>query len=182
MPAKKQVIGLEQGTVRLVSYAPVWQRLFEEERRRLQEVAGNLLVSIEHIGSTAVPDMEAKPIIDIAARIRSIADLDKCVKILSAAGYEYKGEYNLPGRYFFVKGEPHTHYLHIVEMNSNHWKAWIAFRDYLRGNKEAAAKYARLKHELAEKYKGDRNSYTKAKSEFITGMLRDAGLPTASDV
>jgi len=176
MPDKKNKLGLEQGTVRLVRYSSAWRILFDKERANLSGAAGDLFLAIEHIGSTAIPDMEAKPIIDIAATIRTLDDVEKCVKALSSAGYEYKGEYGLPDRHFFVKGNPHTHYLHVVQEKSDHWRAWLTFRDYLRRNKQAFDEYAALKRDLAIRHSSDRTAYTKAKTEFIAAILKRAGV------
>lgn len=168
-------IGLEHGTVKLVPYSADWPRQFDEEKKLLSEAMGTLCLTIEHIGSTAIPGIEAKPIIDIAAMISSLEDVDKCVEVLTKAGYEYKGEYGLPGRHFFVKGAPVTHHLHVVASGSDHWDSWLFFRDHLRAETDISKAYADIKHELAESYAQDRNAYTRNKGDFIVRTLREAG-------
>lgn len=168
------VVGLEHGTVRLVSYSPAWHILFEREKKTLLVALQGRVLKLEHIGSTSIPDMEAKPIIDMAAAFASLEVIQQCIGPLAAIGYEYKGEYGLPGRHFFVKGMPHTHYLHLVAQDSEHWAAWLIFRDYLTERREIAAEYALLKKSLAEEYKSDRDAYTKAKGDFIMGIVARA--------
>ncbi|MBN1671606.1 MAG: GrpB family protein [Kiritimatiellae bacterium] len=172
----KDDIGLEEGTVRLVPYSKDWPRLFSEEEKRLRAGLRDHLVAIEHVGSTAVAGLQAKPIIDISVAIRSLSDLEACIAILEKQGYSYKGEYGLPGRHFFIKGEPATtHHLHLVQHDSEHRKAWLRFRDYLRTHHEVAREYHNLKKDLARRFARDRDSYTKAKTEFILKTLRVAG-------
>jgi len=167
-------VGLEHGTVRLASYTPAWRILFNSEKKALLIALRGLALGIEHIGSTSIPDMDAKPIVDIAVAVASLDEIQKCVQPLSSVGYEYKGEYGLPGRHFFTKGTPHTHYLHVVAKESQYWNAWLLFRDYLAGNSNAAKEYSNLKQDLAKKYESDRDAYTKAKSKFITGIVERA--------
>ena len=173
-PKHNSVVGLERGTVRLVSYSPAWHVLFEREKKTLLVAMQGVVLKIEHIGSTSIPDMEAKPIIDMAAVIPSIDIVEKCLQPLAAVGYEYRGEYGLPGRHFFTKGTPHTHYLHIVAQGSDHWTAWLAFRDYVSSHRDVADEYSLLKRNLAKAYQEDRDAYTKAKGEFISRIVEKA--------
>ncbi len=168
------MIGLPRGTVKLVPYSSEWESLFAEEERLLRSSVGAYVVDIQHVGSTAIPGMEAKPIIDIAVALRRLEDVEKCVELMERLGYEYDEEH--PDRHFFVKGDPsrRTHYLHMVEWNSDSWKSYIRFRDYLRQHEEAAREYARLKRELARKSQGNRDLYTPGKAEFIESVLRMA--------
>jgi GrpB-like predicted nucleotidyltransferase (UPF0157 family) len=168
-------LGLPQGRVTLVDYSPEWPRLFEEERARLEVAIGAAAVAIEHIGSTAVPGLAAKPVLDIALALGSLAAVDSLVAPLGALGYRYLGEYGLPGRHFFRKGEPVTHHLHVVEVSGEHWRVWRLFRDYLRGNPEEARRYADFKRELATKHPSDREAYTRSKADFVNDILARAG-------
>jgi GrpB-like predicted nucleotidyltransferase (UPF0157 family) len=168
------MLGLDQGTVRLTAYHPAWARLFEEEARVLQAALGGLVGAIEHVGSTAVPGLAAKPIIDVMGGLRRIEDVAACVPVLEGLGYEYKGEYGIPGRHFFVKGAPRTHHLHLVRVGSAFWEDHLLFRDYLRRHPEEAAAYARLKHDLAARHAADREAYTDSKTAFICGVLERA--------
>ncbi|MEI6808296.1 MAG: GrpB family protein [bacterium] len=173
-PERDTAVGLEQGTVRLVSYSPAWHILFEREKKTLLITLHGIVLKIEHIGSTSIPGMEAKPIIDMAAAIPSLDTVQKCIQPLIAAGYEYKGEYGLSGRYFFTKGTPHTHYLHVVALGSDHWTDWLMFRDFVTTHREIADEYAVLKRDLARVYQSDRDAYTSAKGEFISRIIRQA--------
>ena len=168
------MIGLQRGTVKLVPYTPEWKRLFEEEKKLLLSSIGNYVIDIQHVGSTAIPGLEAKPIIDIAVAVRSSEDVEKCIQPLEHLGYEYKRED--PGRFLFVKGDPmkRTHYVHMVEWNSEFWKNYLLFRDYLHKHKEMANEYAKIKRELAREFEANRGEYTKGKVSFIEKILRMA--------
>jgi len=170
------MIGLQRGTVKLVPYSSEWKSLFAEEERVLRASIGTYVMDIQHVGSTAIPGLEAKPIIDIAVAVRQLEDVEECVKPLECLGYEYRADERHPRRFCFAKGDPsrRTHYVHIVEWNSDSWKGYIRFRDYLRQHKEAAEEYARLKRELARKSRGNRDLYTPGKAEFIESVLRMA--------
>lgn len=137
---------------------------------------GAYVVDIQHVGSTAIPGLVAKPIIDIAVALRQLEDVEKCIEPLERLGYEYKGDEGHPGSFFFAKGDPsrRTYYLHMVEWNSESWRSYIRFRDCLRQHKEVAEEYAKLKRELARKSHGDRDLYTPGKAEFIASVLRMA--------
>jgi GrpB-like predicted nucleotidyltransferase (UPF0157 family) len=170
------MIGLQRKIVKLAPYSPEWKRFFAEEEHLLRASIGAYVVDIQHVGSTAIPGLEAKPIIDIAVALRRLEDVGKCIEPLKRLGYEYKGEEGHPGRFFLAKGDPRrrTHYLHMVEWNSDSWKELLRFRDYLRQHKEVAEEYARLKRELAQKSQGNRDLYTPGKAEFIETVLRMA--------
>ncbi|HOX08194.1 MAG TPA: GrpB family protein [Planctomycetota bacterium] len=168
-------LGLPKGTVTLVDYDPEWPRLFEAERARLDAVLGPAAIAIEHIGSTAVPGLPAKPVLDIAAALGSLSAVGPLVAPLAEAGYRYLGEYGLPGRHFFDLGDPVTHHLHLVEVTSDHWRVWRLFRDYLRRHPDEAREYAVFKRGLAAKYAADREAYTRSKTDFVNGILAKAG-------
>lgn len=170
------MIGLQRGIVKLVPYTSEWKRLFDEEERALRSSIGNYVIDIQHVGSTAIPGIEAKPIIDIAVALKRLEYVEKCIKPMERLGYEYKVDRDSSGQYFFAKGKPssRTHYVHMVEWNSDNWKNYLLFRDYLRVNKEVARKYAKLKRELVQKFQGSREFYTPGKAEFIESVLRSA--------
>lgn len=169
-----KVIGLQRGIVRLVPHTERWHDLFAEEAERLRVAIGEYVLAVEHVGSTAICGLRAKPIIDIAVAVREVADAEKCVMPLEGIGYEYQGEQGLVGRHFFGKGEPRTHHLYIVETGSDFWQSHLLFRDYLRQHREVREKYGELKQGLAQKYKEDREAYTEAKAAFIGGVLEAA--------
>ena len=165
------ILGLEKGVVRLAPYSPEWAKLFDEEKQLLIALIGDYVIDIQHIGSTSIPDMIAKPIIDIGIAIKDFEEGKRCIKLIESLGYEYKGENGIPGRHYFVKGNPTTHHLHIVEIDSEEWKKNITFRDALRKNENLAKDYTELKLNLAEKFKYDRVAYTDGKTDFVNYIL-----------
>ena len=175
------MLGLERGAVRLVPYHPEWPALFARERDALRRALGGLPAEIEHVGSTAVPGLSAKPILDLLAGLPDgVADGAALALYRAAferAGYEYRGEYGIPGRHYFIKGEPRTHHLHVVGRASEFWRTHVLFRDQLRADAEVARAYDALKRELAERHAADREAYTEGKSEFIARVVRAAPAP-----
>mgnify|MGYP001095876825 CR=1 FL=1 len=109
------MIGLEERTVKLAPYATEWKRLFEKEKALLQAAIGNHVLDIQHVGSTAIPGMIAKPLIDIGVAVESFEEATVCIQPVERLGYEYRGEYGIPRRHFFVKGDPRTHHIHMNE-------------------------------------------------------------------
>lgn len=170
------MIGLKRGTVKLVSYNPKLKGSFEREKKRLQKALGNLVIGIEHVGSTAIPGVSAKPIIDIAIVMKSIKSPDRLIKLLETVGYQYKQDDDVPGRLFFTKGpeEKRTHYIHVIELGGKEWQNLILFRDYLLSHKQAILQYNELKNKLAKSYTLDRKAYTSGKDKFIKAILKKA--------
>lgn len=168
------MLGLAQGTVRLTEYQAEWVTHYEREAKVLSTALARYLVHVEHVGSTAVPGLPAKPIIDLMGGLQRIEDVAACRPVLERLGYEYMGEYGIPDRHFFVKGDPRTHHLHLVEVASSFWVDHLVFRDYLRCHPDTAAAYARLKQELAARHAGDREAYTDSKTAFISDVLAKA--------
>ena len=166
------MIGLERGVVKLVSYTPEWKRLFEEEKARLQKAVGEHVLDIQPLGSTAIPGMIAKPIIDIGIAVEDFEEAAVCIKPIERLGYVYRGEHGIPRRHYFVKEDPRTHHIHMVEINSREWHKMVLFRDYLIRHPESAQEYAALKAGLAEQFKIDREAYTDGKAPFIERVLR----------
>jgi GrpB-like predicted nucleotidyltransferase (UPF0157 family) len=166
------IIGLEKGIVRLSPYSPEWKTLYEEEERLLKDLISEYIIDIQHIGSTSIPGMIAKPILDIGIAIAYFEEGQKCIEPIESFGYEYKGENGIPERHYFVKGDPTTHHLHIVEIDSEEWKKNITFRDALRKNDDLAKEYAKLKLNLAEKFKYNRVAYTDGKTDFVNYVLK----------
>jgi len=165
------MIGLKKGTVRLSRYSGLWKRRYAQEQKRLGAALGNHRYTLEHIGSTAVPGLDAKPIIDMALQIPSLKRLPLWIAQLEKAGYAYQGEYGLPGRHFFTRGTPVTHHLHLVGRDCEHWDRWLLFRDYLRARPAEAARYNAFKRALARKFANNRDAYTKAKTPLINRLL-----------
>ncbi len=169
-------IGLKRGTVSLVAYQPEWANAFEKEKKQLQGVLGAYVSGIEHVGSTSVSGLAAKPIIDMVAAVDDLSVYKQFIEPLTVLGYEFMPERVFTDRVFFPKGprENRTHHLSLVVKNSEGWEKTIAFRDYLRNNASARSKYQALKTELAAKYPNDRASYTKAKEQLIEQLLKEA--------
>ncbi len=166
------MVGLKRDTVRLTSYTNKWERLFEEEKSRLQGVIGRYVLDIQHVGSTSIPGMVAKPIIDIAIAVKNFEEASVCIKPIEQLGYEYKGENGISRRHFFVKGNPTTHHIHMNEIGSRDWNDLIIFRNYLTHHEEIAKEYSELKMVLAQRYPTDRQAYQDNKAPFIERVLQ----------
>ena len=128
------------------------------------------VAAVEHVGSTAVPGLPAKPTIDILVVVPDPASGRKAVAPLTAIGYEFRGELGIPGRFYFSKGLRRTHHLHLYPRGHPEIARLLLFRDYLRAHPEAARAYADLKLALAERFPNDREAYTEAKSGFIKSI------------
>jgi GrpB-like predicted nucleotidyltransferase (UPF0157 family) len=157
----------------IAPYDPGWPAAFERERRILEELLAPWLAgAIEHVGSTAVPGLAAKPIIDIMAPVESLAASRGAIEAVKRAAYCYF-PYRADVMHWFCKpsDEVRTHHLHIVPFGSPLWHERLAFRDALRADADVAARYASLKRELAVRYAADREAYTDAKADFIRETL-----------
>ena len=162
----------------IVDYDARWPGLYREEEARVLQAVGDRIAAIEHIGSTAVPGLAAKPIIDMMVAVRKLADADECIEPLQALGWLYapENEVETPERRYFDMGLPgaRTHHLHMVELASDWWVRHLAFRDFLRAHSQTAQEYERLKRGLAARYRDDREAYTTAKTEFIQSVVARA--------
>ncbi|OUS06630.1 hypothetical protein A9Q90_05655 [Gammaproteobacteria bacterium 54_18_T64] len=158
----------------LEAYDPSWPSKFEAEKQRLLAIAGQWLCgSIEHVGSTAVPGMVAKPVIDIMFGIKSLQHSKQAIAVLVASGYDY-WPYKADLMHWFCKPSDalRTHHLHLIPFASPLWFERIKFRDILRSNTTVAKQYAGLKRQLAETYSTDREAYTEQKWPFIQQVLQ----------
>lgn len=165
--------------VQLVPYDPSWPLLFAEERARAEEAVGRWTECIEHVGSTAVCGLDAKPVIDLMVELKAMSNADYCVRPLINLGYSYWAEGAEPHHRLFVRFvnpemTARTHNLHLVETGGRYWEDHMLFRDCLREHPETAAEYARLKYELARRYREDREARTAAKVGFVSGVVRRA--------
>ena len=172
------MIGLQTGIVKLVPYTSKWRRLFDQEKARLQAAVGDYVLDTQHVGSTSIPAMAAKPIIDIGIAVQNFEKATICIKPIEKLGYKYKGEYGIPRRHYFVKGNPRTHHIHMVEVNSRDWETMLLFRDYLTQHSELAEEYVELKLKLAQQFPTNRQAYQDAKSQFIERVLQLAASGT----
>lgn len=168
------MIGLKRGTVKLLPYHKNWAQEFEKERQRLENALGEQVVDIQHIGSTSVPGLVAKPIIDISIGVRKLSDVPKLKKIFSRLGYGFYKKFSRQA--LFAKGpeERRTHYVHVMRYKGAKWTTDILFRNFLRAHPQRANQYALLKKKLARKYPLDREKYTDGKNIFIKTTLRMA--------
>ena len=161
--------------IALSAYDPSWPGLFAAERERLLARFPSALIAVEHIGSTAVPGLGAKPIIDMLAGVSSLAEADALVELLCRSGYTTSAEFNatLPeSRWLMRWADGHrTHHLHLAIHGGPFWEKRLRFRDALRASPELAARYLLLKTELASKYRTDREAYTDAKNEFVRSVV-----------
>jgi GrpB-like predicted nucleotidyltransferase (UPF0157 family) len=158
--------------VRVVDYDPAWPVAFEREAALLTGIFGADLVAVYHIGSTAVPGLPAKPIIDIMPVVHDIARVDLYNDDMMAAGYEPRGEYGIPGRRYFSKGgdEERSHHVHAFQIGNPGVARHLAFRDYLRGHSDVAQEYATLKITLARRFPHDIEGYMDGKDAFIKDL------------
>lgn len=169
-------LGVAEGKVWLVPHNPLWLMAFDEESRRLYAALGAYIKEIRHIGSTAIPGIYAKPILDIMVGLFDIADIRYCEAPLAALDYTYEGEQAIPGWHFFRKknGDVTTHHLHVVEWNGSYWLDHVLFQEYLFRHPEIAEAYERLKLTLAEKHADNRAAYTQDKTDFINKVTEMA--------
>jgi GrpB-like predicted nucleotidyltransferase (UPF0157 family) len=169
------MLGLKRGTVKLVPHDPGWATLFEYERQLLEDAFGDTIIAIEHVGSTAITGIPAKPIIDINVGVESLDTARGMKDVFARLGYEHRpfvpgrSAEGLDAQELYVRGpeECRTHHVHVTVYGGGYWNKDILFRDYLREHPECAHEYADLKVCLAHKYANDRGSYSKNKAEFI---------------
>jgi GrpB-like predicted nucleotidyltransferase (UPF0157 family) len=169
------MLGLQRGSVQIVPYAPEWATLFETERARLHQALGADALDIQHLGSTAVPGLAAKPIIDLGIVVADEAAVVACIPRITALGYTYR-EYRGPNQgYFFDLGAGQclTHYLHLLLIGDPGWRNYLRFRDHLRAHPAARDAYQQLKRDLAIRYAADRAAYSAAKTAFVQHILAE---------
>ena len=163
----------------IADYDPNWVKLFEREAKAIAKVLDpKLITRIEHFGSTSIPNLPAKPIIDIIIEVKSLTlAKQKAIAPLELLSYAYWQNNPDPNRMFFVKGlppnSPRTHHLHLVEADSILWER-LLFRDYLRQHSDEAARYASLKYRLATMYTSNREAYTQSKTEYVLAITKKA--------
>lgn len=164
-------LGLESGVVRLVEYDPAWPELFRLEALRIAAALAPLVLRLEHIGSTAVPGLVAKPVLDILAGYEAAADLPAIIAGLTRAEYLHRGEQGIPGREFFRRGHPRAYHVHLTAVGGGFWRDHLGFRDLLRSDAGVRDGYAALKRELASRFPRNREAYIEGKGPFVLGYL-----------
>jgi GrpB-like predicted nucleotidyltransferase (UPF0157 family) len=172
-------LGLESGVVRLVAYDPSWPGLFKAEADRIQKffTAAGLVLTLEHVGSTAIPGLAAKPVLDILGGFPEGARVADYIDALTKADYLHRGEQGIPGREFFRRGNPRSYHLHLAAIDSQFWRDHLAFRNRLRADDSLRDAYAALKLDLAARYPRDREAYIEAKAPFVKKILGSASDP-----
>lgn len=154
---------------------PNWSATFERIRLALAIALGSVALRIEHVGSTAIPNLPAKPIIDIDVIIDSESDLPIAIDRLARIGYTYQGDQGISRRYAFRARDPQpAHHLYVCAKDSPELHRHLIFRDYLRTHPSVAAAYGALKRQIQAEVSGDRLAYTERKSAFIESVLKDA--------
>lgn len=162
--------------VKVVPHDPTWSKLFRAEADRIAAVLGQEVMAIHHIGSTAIPNISAKPIIDILVEVLDIEKIDGFNDEMMKLGYLPQGEFGIPRRRFLIKGNDsaRTHHVHIFQNGDPKVEPYLSFRDYMIAHPEEVQAYCRLKEELAQKFPEDIESYIEGKDGFIKEMNRKA--------
>jgi GrpB-like predicted nucleotidyltransferase (UPF0157 family) len=162
--------------IKLRPYDPAWPEMFRREAELLTRTLGaHLTGGVHHVGSTSVPGLTAKPIIDIMAGVRDLDSSRPCIDLLAELDYLY-APYRADVMHWFCKPDParRTHHLHLVPADSARFTDLLAFRDYLREHPDAAAGYERLKRRLAAEHPDDRDAYTDGKSALVAELTAEA--------
>jgi len=166
------VLGVKRYEVRLEPHNREWVSLFEVTRKEIQLLLGSNVKDIQHIGSTAIKDIVAKPLLDVAVIVYSLSELD--IAGMESAGFICMDELGVPGRCYFVKrrdGDFSTHHIHCYEEGNQNLMDCIAFRDFLNSHPHYAMQYSNLKAQLCEKFQNDRAKYTEEKTNFVKMIL-----------
>ncbi len=161
--------------VEVAPYDPAWPAQFQAEADRLRPLFSDNLVAIHHMGSTAVPGLSAKPILDLLVEVRDLARVDALNEALGALGYTPRGEYGLPGRRYFPRILPgatdrHTHHVHVYQTGNPENARHLAVRDYLRAHPDEAAAYAQIKQALADQHPWDIDAYVDGKDAYVKAL------------
>jgi GrpB-like predicted nucleotidyltransferase (UPF0157 family) len=173
-------MSLPNDYIEIADYDPSWPAMADAEISFLKTIVCLEGSEFEHIGSTAIPGISAKPIIDLMLGVNSLDDARLAIQPLENVGYSYWRDNPFKEHFFFVKGLPlvegprRTHHVHLIRKNSDFWRSQILFRDYLRQHWVDALKYQQLKIRLADRFREDRDGYTNAKTEFVNAILLKA--------
>jgi len=177
LKSKKNISKTDKRRVGVVSYNPNWKDMCKEESEKIKNILNDIIVDIHHIGSTAIPGIKAKPVIDILVEVKDIEAVDQYNNKMEELGYEVMGEYGIPKRRFFRKGgNNRTHHIHIFQVGNEEIERHINFKEYLIAHPDKAREYSKLKEKLTNKYTYDVENYTNGKSDFIKEIDRKAKL------
>lgn len=170
-------IGLKRGIVRLEEHQTAWEDSARDVAQLIRDALGDEAVDVQHVGSTAVPGILAKPIVDLAVAVEDYDAVLARREALEARGIMLRLD-ERPEQLLFAMGDfgadTRTHHIHVVKADSREWRDYLAFRDYLRTNDEAAARYEALKVILAKRYADDRAAYTEGKATLVSELLVEA--------
>jgi len=169
------MIGLKRNTVKLLDWSPSWTEFYENEKNTILTKIKTEIIDIQHVGSTSIPGIKSKPIIDIAIGIEKFEGGIKLIKPIEDLGYEYRGNAGVEARCFFAKGPENCRYvyLHLEEFEGSIWRSHIVFRDILRKDEAIRLEYQNLKEKLAKEFPNDRDTYCKIKGEWIERILKE---------
>ncbi|WP_409475871.1 GrpB family protein [Stenotrophomonas sp. Y-13] len=178
MDEQESLVAAINEEVKLCAYNSAWPSLYEEERQRLHALLPGTIIDIQHIGSTSVPGLMAKPIIDILAGVASMEVAESIGEVLCKSGYTTSAEFNrsLTDRKWFMRwaNGHRTHHLHVVVHAGPVWSERLKFRNALRADPDLAAKYEKLKVQMTTEHSQDREAYTDAKAHFVQAVSRAA--------
>ena len=170
-------LGLKRGTVALQPHQAAWEENAQETIKELKAVLGEVAMDIQHIGSTSIRAICAKPIIDLVIGVRDFTEIEAKIGVLEKIGVIFRGQ-DHPGQLLFVKGDfekdTRTHHIHTVIWGGTEWVNYVNFRDYLNAHPEKAAQYGDLKCRLLADFAEDRGKYTSGKQELIDTLLAEA--------
>lgn len=169
-------IGTPYGKVEIVAHHSDWANAFEKEKELLQKALGNDFIKIEHVGSTAIPGISAKPTLDILVGLKELNSVDHYLPALEEISYQFRPNHPVPGRLHFAKIHQslRTHNLSLTKCGSEFWEGHILFRDYLRAHPAERDAYQALKLQLAEEHPDNTVNYTNGKDEFIAQVMQKA--------
>jgi GrpB-like predicted nucleotidyltransferase (UPF0157 family) len=158
--------------IEVLAYNPGWVKMFEAEKISLEKLLGDQVVQIHHIGSTAIPGLAAKPIIDVLVEVQNIEKIDEFNEEMKKQSYLPQGDFGISGRRFFIKGTKihRTHHIHIFQTGNPEIQKHLNFRGYMRQNPEEAVRYAKLKQDLARRFPHDIEKYMAGKNAYIEGI------------
>lgn len=177
MKNKRNISKTNKRRVEVVSYNSNWKEMYKEESEKIKNILNDIIINIHHIGSTAIPGIKAKPVIDILVEVKDIEAVDKYDNKMKELGYEAMGEYGIPKRRFFRKeGNKRTHHVHIFQVGNEEIERHINFKEYLIAHPDKGREYSKLKEKLANKYTYDVENYINGKSDFIEEIDRKAKL------
>ena len=165
---------LKVGTVVLEDYNPLWKEMYNEEERKLKDLLKGNIIEIMHVGSTSIEGLSAKPVIDIMITVKELNDVESFKHLFTRElGYDFREDCGVMGEYLVRKGseDARTHFIHIIEENSERYENFVYFKKYLESHPEKIIEYQNLKEELCKKYSDDRKSYTASKNEFIQNII-----------